>query len=343
MHDSLPDGGTGEIRAKDAGRSADSSEHRDGRAGEGDAGDMCLRELVVRAMSDAATGAPGECWIDVIASTAAIDSYDEIVEQTWDLSRFNANPVVLWAHQSRELPLGYASNVGVVNGALQMRLNFCDATANPMGPQVYALFKQKALRAVSVGFIPRDVRLEMRDGREIFVLSNNLLLEISPTPIGANPEALAKSHARIKALAVRAPTESPAAERGIATENSMTIDKAALDAAEKRATDAEQKAKDLETKLAAEKAVRERMTGALVGALVEAGRFSKDEIEEQKELALSNPGLFEKLAAKRTIRGAEIVGARPLPASPAGGAERAAGDAPAGDLMADAMSAAEKE
>jgi HK97 family phage prohead protease len=329
--------GKGHLRAKDAAGPSPSAEHRDGRADESDAGDMCVREFAVRAVSDAAPNTPGECWIDVIASTDAIDSYGEIVEQTWDLSRFNANPVVLWAHQSRELTLGYASNIGVVDGKLQMRLNFCTAEANPKGPQVYAGFKQKSQRAVSVGFYPLDIRMEMRDGKEVYILSNNLLLEVSPTPIGANPEALAKAHARVRSLAKALPhksNESPAAERGIATENDMDPkDKAALDAANSARETAEKNLKAAEEKAtAAEKAhadTRAALAKALTFAVergVEAGRFAKDEIAEQVELATNNFGLFERMAAKREIRGAGIVGAPKLPGSPAGGSERAAGD-----------------
>ena len=33
--------------------------------------------------------------IEVTASSAALDSYDEIVEQDWDLTRYRANPIVL--------------------------------------------------------------------------------------------------------------------------------------------------------------------------------------------------------------------------------------------------------
>lgn len=43
---------------------------------------------------------------DFVASTNALDSWDEIVEQVWRLERFLANPVVLFAHQSCELPIG---------------------------------------------------------------------------------------------------------------------------------------------------------------------------------------------------------------------------------------------
>lgn len=274
-------------------------------------------------MSDAPTSADGsaERWIDVVASTDALDSYDEIVEQSWDLSRFLANPVILYAHNSRGESLGYASNVSVVDGKLQMRLNFCDEQANPQAVRVYHQFKQKALRAVSVGFIPRDVRLEMRDGKEVFVLANNLLLEISPTPIGANPEALAKQHAliRSKALATKN-QESPGAERANHTENDMDEKtKAALDAANIAREAAEKKAVELQAKL-------DKAIDIAVRAKIAEGRFNLDELETQTKIAKWDLDVFADGAAKRTVRGAEIVGAKALPDSPAGGTERAVGD-----------------
>lgn len=308
-------------RTKDAagsgGRGADV--YRDGGPDAGDALDLCVREFAVRAVQESG----GKCSIRVVASTPAIDSYDEIVEQSWILDRFKANPVILWAHMSRELPLGYASDVGLVAGNLEMTINFVDEKANPKAPMVFESYKQGSMKAVSVGFFPRDVRAEMRDGRDVYVLANNELIECSCTPIPANPEALAKSHARIKAMAMRAaPTnDSPAAERGDHMENAMTNEeKAALDAANAGREAAEKKAQGLE-------ALLKKAIGLAVKSLVEAGRFAQDEIEEQTELAEKSFDLFERMAAKRTIRGAEIVGAKALPPSPAGGAERAAGDA----------------
>lgn len=174
--------------------------------------DPCLfvRELTVRAISTATD----ERWVDVVASTADVDSYDEIVEQSWRLTRFLANPVVLWAHQSREPPLGFASNVAVnkTTGNLEMRLNFVDANANPKGPQTYQLFKQKALRGVSVGFMPGEVVKEMVDGVERVVLKNNDLYEISATPIPANPSAVARMRARmLETTTTRAASPRPEA------------------------------------------------------------------------------------------------------------------------------------
>lgn len=134
--------------------------------------------------------------VDCVASSDAIDSYGEIVDQgSWNLARFLANPVVLFAHDSRALPIGRASDVRVEGGKLRARIHFATAAANPVAEQVFQLVKEGALSAVSVGFVPGAVRTEMRDGREIEVLSECELHELSVVPIPANPEAVMRARA----------------------------------------------------------------------------------------------------------------------------------------------------
>jgi HK97 family phage prohead protease len=131
--------------------------------------------------------------IDCIASTETVDSYGDIVEQVWNLQRYLANPVVLFAHNSRELPIGHAENVRVESGALRARIIFATADANPKAEQVWQSVRQKTLRGVSVGFYPNAVREEKRDGRSVLVLSDNELHEISVVPVPANPDAVMRA------------------------------------------------------------------------------------------------------------------------------------------------------
>lgn len=149
----------------------------------------------ILSLSALATRAAGERRaIDVVASTAAEDSYGEVVAQQWKLERYLANPVVLYSHESRELPIGRAENVRVEDGKLLATLVF--ATGTERAEEVWNLVQQGMLKGVSVGFRPHTTRWEKRDGREILVLDDNELLEISITPIPANPEALAQLRAR---------------------------------------------------------------------------------------------------------------------------------------------------
>lgn len=134
---------------------------------------------------------------DFVASTSVVDAHDEIVDQgSWVLDDYLKNPVVLFAHCSRELPIGKSIDVQLVNGPrgtqLECRIEFATEDMNPLAEQVWKMVVGKFLRAVSVGFIPRSYRMEMRDGEDVWVWADCVLKEISVTPVPANPEALAK-------------------------------------------------------------------------------------------------------------------------------------------------------
>lgn len=155
-----------------------------------------MADLITRAMRFKRSESPESRTVDVTASDETIDSYGDIVEQKWDLERYATNPVVLYAHDSDDLPIGCAENVRVENGALRATLRFASAEANPLAERVWRSIQEGTLRAVSVGFYPRTVRYEMRDDREVCVLSDNELREISVVPVPANPNALAQLRAR---------------------------------------------------------------------------------------------------------------------------------------------------
>jgi HK97 family phage prohead protease len=130
----------------------------------------------------------------VIASTSEVDSYGDIVEQTWDLSRFAANPVLLFGHRYDQLPVGRAE-LAVEDGALRGYLEFDDS--HELAIAVGEQWAKGFLNAVSVGFYPgRSVsRSSLPDGdpRKAdrgYVLSDNHLLELSVVPIPANPGSL---------------------------------------------------------------------------------------------------------------------------------------------------------
>jgi HK97 family phage prohead protease len=227
--------------------------------------------------------------VDFIASTDAVDTYDEIVDQgTWELDIYRANPVVLFAHKSRELPIGKSVDVAVRNGRLECRIQFAAEDMNPEAERVWKLIKGQFLRAVSVGFIPRDVKWEKRDGKDVFVLYNNSLREISVTPVPANHEALAKMRAR--ALAGRPANEAPRAQENDMDEKTKQELEAQLAAATKAIEEAKAKraeelaAKDAELALAAKaleslQAKAESLTAERDALVVERDALAKEKAD----------------------------------------------------------------
>lgn len=151
-------------------------------------------EVEVRA---AKVGVNGEARIiEFICSTEAIDSYGDVVVQDWDLARYTKNPVVLFGHNTRDLPIGKSVETVVEDGKLRAKVQFVDEKANPFAVQVYESLKQGSLNAVSVGFRPKKVQPGKVGDKDVYFLSGNELLEISVVPVPANPEALALEHTK---------------------------------------------------------------------------------------------------------------------------------------------------
>lgn len=138
----------------------------------------------------------------MIASTPARDSYGDVLRPFWNLSHFNKNPVVLFAHNrgarspAELIPVGFSKDHEVNGEQLEFEPTFTDDQANPNAERVWQGIKQKVLRAASVGFRPgKIVREEDDKGVVTYFVGTkdqpNILKEISIVPIGANHEAVA--------------------------------------------------------------------------------------------------------------------------------------------------------
>ncbi len=143
---------------------------------------------------------------DWVASTLAVDSYDTVIEQDWDgehggLDRYRANPVVLFAHDSRSLPIGRALKVevedaGKKTAALVTTVKFATAKANPMAELCWQSVLEDTLRGMSVGWLPGGAEKREIDGVMRTVFIRNALYELSVCPVPSNPEALNRAMER---------------------------------------------------------------------------------------------------------------------------------------------------
>lgn len=118
---------------------------------------------------------------------------DVIVTNGWRFENFKSNPVVLWAHNSRDLPIGTASIIAESTRTLA-DIDFATADVNPFADSVFRLVEAKILRATSVGFkplAPPEPRFD-GDGNWIgFKFIAQELLELSVVAVPALPTALA--------------------------------------------------------------------------------------------------------------------------------------------------------
>jgi HK97 family phage prohead protease len=153
--------------------------------------------------------------VDYVCSTDTLDSHGTVLRQNWRLDRYARNPVVLFAHNSRSIPVGTASNVRVENGRLMARVTFADGEVCEEAEECWRAVKAGLLRGISVGFLAHSSRWETEGDVERFVLDDLELLELSVCAVPSNPDTLAQRSAlttlRAQALAQRtAPKDSPA-------------------------------------------------------------------------------------------------------------------------------------
>lgn len=139
--------------------------------------------------------------VTAVISTGALDRDAEImVPSGAQLGDYRKNPVVLWAHQMGEPPIGKAVWIkhDRDRGAIKAKVKFADTA---LGDEVFRLFQGGYLRAFSVGFdpynseykAPTDVDLkrkpEWEGARRVWTKWD--LLEFSAVPVPSNPEAIA--------------------------------------------------------------------------------------------------------------------------------------------------------
>jgi len=114
----------------------------------------------------------------VVISTADEDRQGDALDQSkWNLSNYEANPVVLWAHDYYEPPIAVCTSISVKDGKLVAEGKFAPAELNEFAAQIQGLYEAGFIKATSVGYLQHeDGELE--------------LLEFSFVPVPANPYAL---------------------------------------------------------------------------------------------------------------------------------------------------------
>lgn len=130
--------------------------------------------------------------IPFVISTNDVDRDGDVVSvDGWDLKNYQKNPVVLWAHDYRRLPVGRGHDVKVDGGSLRAVAEFAAKEVSEFADEVYRMVVGKFLSAVSVGFVPRKWAFSEENGRQFGIdFLEQELLEFSVVPVPANPNAL---------------------------------------------------------------------------------------------------------------------------------------------------------
>lgn len=145
-----------------------------------------------------------------IMTAEVVDRYgDIVVTKGGDTSEFEKNPVALWAHDSRNFPIGMWSDLKKISGTPKRMEGLVGLTAEDTTEEadtVAKLLEQDMIRACSIGFMPKAWE-SMRDEKERFIGYKFLeweLLECSVCSIPANPAALVKAAGGNMGLALQA-------------------------------------------------------------------------------------------------------------------------------------------
>jgi HK97 family phage prohead protease len=136
-----------------------------------------------------------------VASDETVDRYGDIIRASgWQLENFRNNPVLLFGHNSRDLPVGRVDPIAVEGTRLIAHAQFLPEGTTAFADSVWQLVDQGFLNAVSVGFMPLASPVPIFDAKQHvtgFEWIAQELLELSVVPVPANPNALqlAKSFA----------------------------------------------------------------------------------------------------------------------------------------------------
>lgn len=141
--------------------------------------------------------------VTAVISTSAVDREHEVLlPKGADFKQYLKNPVVLWAHDYRGVPIGRTlwikTHPKTNPKEIRAQVKFAETEK---AEEIYQLFKGGFLNAFSVGFLPAEDGSHPPTPDEVkknpdWAAAKRIydkweLLEYSPVPVPANPEALA--------------------------------------------------------------------------------------------------------------------------------------------------------
>lgn len=128
----------------------------------------------------------GEGKLEAIISTNDVDRHGEVINiDGLDISNYEKNPVVMWAHDYSLPPIGKTLSLSKETIGKRMMLKTEMEFAigiSGLAREVYNLYREGYLHAFSIGFIANDM--------EGNTYTESEMLEYSAVPIPANPNAL---------------------------------------------------------------------------------------------------------------------------------------------------------
>lgn len=131
--------------------------------------------------------------VTVVVSTGDVARDGAIIEQSgWSLANYERNPVVLWAHNDRDLPI--AKTVRTITGDREM-VQIHQFATHRKANEVFDLVREGFVNATSVRWIPGETEQRKlgtgKEARNVLVFTRgHELLETSYVPIPSDPGAM---------------------------------------------------------------------------------------------------------------------------------------------------------
>lgn len=169
---------------------------------------------------------------EFVISTEAVDRHGTVFKvDGWDLSQYNNNPVVFYAHNRGGDP-DYLLGTGeafIEGKQLIGRVTFEDADLNPLAEKILKKINAGTLRMASIGADPTSAHWGIKEAGEdpdVLYFDRQYLVEFSIVPIGSNPEALKREAQAIEDIKTRLIKEIPVTDPETVTETETKIKRA---------------------------------------------------------------------------------------------------------------------
>jgi HK97 family phage prohead protease/HK97 family phage major capsid protein len=128
--------------------------------------------------------------LEFVLSDETPDRMDDVImADAWDLASFQKNPIALFNHNSNA-PIGKWTRTRVVDKQLRGHLELAPAGTSDRIDEIRKLIDAGILRAVSVGFRPKESKPRPESDYGVFFTKAELV-ETSLVSVPANPNALA--------------------------------------------------------------------------------------------------------------------------------------------------------
>jgi len=131
--------------------------------------------------------------IQVVMTTNEVDRDMDIVETMGiDTKSFENNPVVLWAHNPHDPPIGSVVELSKMENMLLGTVKFAET---PRADEIFKLYEQGHLKTWSIGFQGTEIDYRKNENGDVmgYHFLKSELRELSAVPIPANPSALVKA------------------------------------------------------------------------------------------------------------------------------------------------------